>query len=290
MTPFRKLGVSSFVDTHGPSATCRIVDDGYSILARDASIVIQQLAIQAEAIKCAQGGHIELEDNEALREEVSPLESLQLPSIDLVAWMFDKYPVLATPLNMIFAMRRMQIQYAKAFMTWTSSHMMKNQFLSDGFGKQLSDLDASLDYAGSFQANAQQTIVKLAKASELTEFEECKDLAPVVHEVVKGFERFFNDCEELRTALRNSAIVKGSATLTLRMEKTKDWDPDFRVWMGVRDVSTRSNRDIKKYMTSQGAGTHTATSNKIDKFEILVGTVSAATSVLRELRPLVEEC
>ena len=240
------------------------------------------------AITDAGGEHQCFDKLTEYRNAVDPVSSVELPGTESMAWLFDKHPPLATALNMIYAERCLQAKLSAAYMAWTTKDMHADVFLCDGYGKQLEELGAALTDAKRFKDGANEVILKLRGAADVAELKDCVELAKFLMPTVKNFLSILSDCEALYETLHKCAVAKGTSLLAAQGLLTKDWQPDYRIWMGVDNASQRHNKSIKTHMLGKGEGKHTETGKKLDTFEIIIGKVEAAKKLLPELTPAIK--
>ena len=211
------------------------------------------------AITDAGGEHQCFDKLTEYRNAVDPVSSVELPGTESMAWLFDKHPPLATALNMIYAERCLQAKLSAAYMAWTTKDMHADVFLCDGYGKQLEELGAALTDAKRFKDGANEVILKLRGAADVAELKDCVELAKFLMPTVKNFLSILSDCGALYETLHKCAVAKGTSLLAAQGLLTKDWQPDYRIWMGVDNASQRHNKSIKTHMLGKGEGKHTET-------------------------------
>ena len=233
-------------------------------------------------------GHVAKDSTKAIVVAIDPLCGLATPSTDSVAWLFDKYPVLATSMNMAHAMRSLEASTSQLFRDWFCDEMIKDDFLMDGFGDQLAKMDTVVSHARTFKGNANETVLELQSAESLAEFADCRPLAAKLHTPLKSFLTVLADSESVVELVKASAIAKGNKLLDDKEKEVLQWDVDFRKWTGMQDVMQRNNRSIKQHMLGKGEGQHQKITKDLGKFDKVVGNVSKAIGVLPALKGRME--
>ena len=290
MAPFQQAGVAKYVVSHGPAESSKVADGTVGLWPEAAvpRTVAGLLAAQQQQLTEGKK-HENFAEAESLRKAIGPLSSMALPDNSEVEWIFEKHPALAGGLNVINSSRVAQVNVSKVFMAWTSQDNVKHRFVMDGFGKHLEALQQARSDAETFAPGANEVLLQLQNANSLEEFSECRPMAEMLAPLAKNYLQILEGASMIDSAVRKCLVVKATSLLEKQKLETKDWDEDYRTWMGVCNVASRSNKLIKKHMLGKGEGGHTKTAKKLDTFEEAILEVSAAAQVVPELGEAVEE-
>ena len=292
MVPYQTTGIERFVESHGPSATCKDKDGVFTFWpdSVEADDVLAQLGTQANAFVCGEKPK-NLDKLEVIRKAIDGLTSIKVPSTETAAWIYDKHPELASGLNMVHAFRGLQAKTFKGLSAWTCKDMSKSKFLTNGFGGLMKELDDCLSAAKSYQSVATDTILKYQDqdSDNQGEFAECRALTKILLPAFRNVVAAITFAQNVRDAIVQCVVRKGSALLKQGKAHACDWDAEFRVWMGINDSSTKSNRLIKVHMLGKGEGAHRKTADRLNSFETIITDVAAAVECFEDLKAAVEE-
>ncbi len=277
MAPFKLSGMTAFMASYGPLASCKSAGDELVQLWPNTHDCYNN-AMTSLTAQYNSETNIPCADSEKIAAALDPIAGMQLPKGEAAAWVLTQKPAMATAFGQLMAIRRLQIVSAKPIKAWASKHTEKQEFLPKGFGRQLQDLDDEITKAEVYRTEANASTEKLETLCRLPEGED-KSLGTLLLPGVRRFMLVLDAAVPIRVAIANAAAKKGGNLICEQVKIVEALvDKDWQDWLGASALYRRSFQKIKTLMLVEA---HKTIPGELDKLRDRIGLVKAADDVLK---------
>ena len=128
MAPFKLSGMTAFMASYGPLASCKSAGDELVQLWPNTHDCYNN-AMTSLTAQYNSETNIPCADSEKIAAALDPIAGMQLPKGEAAAWVLTQKPAMATAFGQLMAIRRLQIVSAKPIKAWASKHTEKQEFL-----------------------------------------------------------------------------------------------------------------------------------------------------------------